>query len=257
MTEVGNPFDSAPVARRYARGRRFYQDRALDLALGAAPADPAGLALDIACGTGLSTWALRDRAHRVVAFDVSPAMLAKAPRFPGAHYLVAPAERMPLRSAAADLATVGAAFHWLDQATVFAELARVLRPGGGLAVYSDFFLGRIDDAPDFATWFKQDYVRRYPKPPRHGHFDSNAAVAAGFAQVTSNQVDFPVPLTLRQLVDFLLSQSNAGAAIESGATTEERLAEELAHELTRFFPVGGTAPVLYGIRTWTTARMPS
>ncbi|MFJ2172113.1 class I SAM-dependent methyltransferase [Streptomyces sp. NPDC101062] len=256
MTEVSNPFGSAPMARRYARGRRYYQDKALDLALGAAQADPAGLALDIACGTGLSTWALRDRAHRVVAFDVSPAMLAQAPRFPGAHYLVAPAERIPLRDATADLATVGAAFHWFDQPAVFAELARVLRPGGGLAVYSDFFLGRIEDVPDFTTWFEQTYLRRYPTPRRHGHFDPGAAVAAGFAEVTSKQAEFPVPLTLRQLTDFLLSQSNAGAAIESGTTTEERLAEDLAQELAQFFPDGGTTRVLYGIRTWTTTRLP-
>ncbi|MCC5036583.1 class I SAM-dependent methyltransferase [Streptomyces sp. WAC 00631] len=204
---------------------------------------------------GLSTWALRDRAHRVVAFDVSPAMLAEAPRFPGAHYLVAAAERIPLRDAAADLATVGAAFHWFDQPAAFAELARVLRPGGQLAVYSDFFLSRIEDIPDFATWFQQTYLPGYPNPRRHGHFDPGAAVAAGFAEVTSEQAEFPVPLTRRQLADFLLSQSNAGAAIGSGATTEARLAEELAHELAQFVPDGGTARVLYGIRTWTTTRL--
>ncbi|MGC7101402.1 class I SAM-dependent methyltransferase [Amycolatopsis lurida] len=254
MTEVTNPFDSVPVARRYARGRRYYQDRALDLALGAVGARPAGLALDIACGTGLSTRALRGRAHRVVAFDVSRAMLTEAPRFPGAQYLVATAERIPLRDAAADLATVGAAFHWFDQQAVFAELARVLRPGGALAVYSDFFLGRIEREPGFETWFREVYLRRYPNPVRHGHFAPDLAAGAGFTEVRADQTEFPVPLTGRQLADFLLSQSNAGAAIEAGRTSEARLAGELAHELAPYFPDGGTARVAFGIRTWTTTR---
>ncbi|MZE79721.1 hypothetical protein [Streptomyces xinghaiensis] len=40
------------------------------------------------------------------------------------------------------------------------------------------------------------------------------------------------------------------------AAVRQRIGSELAHELAQFIPDGGTARVLYGIRTWTTTRLP-
>ncbi len=98
----------------------------------ARPASPAGPAYP--------TRALLDLADHVIAIDASHAMLRRAQPQPRARYLVAAAERIPLRDGAADLATVGAAFHWFDQPRAVAEPARVLRSGAGLAVYTDFLL---------------------------------------------------------------------------------------------------------------------
>ncbi len=249
---VGNPFDSEGAARRYATGRRFYHDTALDLAFARLGRVSAGLAIDIGCGTGLSTQALCERADQVIAADISAAMLREAIGQPGTLYVVAGAERIPVRDSVADVVTAGAAFHWFDQPRAFAELSRVLRPGGGLAVYSDFFLGRFADVPEFAEWFTNSYRPRFPSPPRHAHFDPAAATAAGFADVVDAQRQIPVPLTRSQLVDFMLSESNANAVIESGAATAEALRAQLLRELVPFFPADGTADVMFGIKVWTT-----
>jgi ubiquinone/menaquinone biosynthesis C-methylase UbiE len=44
------------------------------------------------------------------------------------------AERIPLAGDAVDVVTVAAAFHWLDAPRALDEVARVLRPGGALAI---------------------------------------------------------------------------------------------------------------------------
>src|SRR5262249_31673190 len=45
-----------------------------------------------------------------------------------------PAERMPLPDSSADAVFVGDAFHWFDGAPAVDELARVVRPAGGVAL---------------------------------------------------------------------------------------------------------------------------
>ena len=44
------------------------------------------------------------------------------------------AEAIPLPDASVDVVTVAQAFHWFDAPAALAEIARVLAPGGGLAI---------------------------------------------------------------------------------------------------------------------------
>lgn len=251
---VSNPFTSDPVARRYADGRPFYHRSALGLAARQLGIGHARLAVDVACGTGLSTQALLELAEHVIAIDASVAMLRAARPQPRARYLVAAAERIPLGGAAADLATVGAAFHWFHQPRAFAELARVLRSGAGLAVYSDFFSGQVAGQPALASWLKDSYLARYPTPPRHAYFDDAAALPAGFSDVSYAEDDIHIPLTRAQLADYLLSQSNAAAAIEAGTISADALRSQILDETAAFFPGQGCADAVFGIRVWTTVR---
>lgn len=249
---VSNPFDSAPVARRYASGRPYYHRTALGLAAGRLGISRVRLALDIGCGTGLSSRAARERADRVVAVDMSLAMLRAAEPLAGVCYLAAGAERIPLHDATADLATVGAAFHWFDQPRAFSELARVLRAEAALVVYSDFFVGRLADRPAFTDWLKNSYLPSYPTPARHAYFDPDAAEAAGFAAPSYDEGEILVPLTCAQLADYLLSQSNAAIAMESGRISAEALRDQIINETSAFFPDGQPTDVVFGVRVWTT-----
>ncbi|HEX2134133.1 MAG TPA: class I SAM-dependent methyltransferase [Actinophytocola sp.] len=97
---------------------------------------PAGVALDAACGTGRVTRLLTDRGHRVIGVDSSPDMLDRARlRLPGAEFRPGDLHRLPVADGEVDLVVCTLALtHLPDLAPVFAEFARVLRPGGHLVL---------------------------------------------------------------------------------------------------------------------------
>jgi len=71
----------------------------------------------------------------VVATDPLPEMLGRLrARVPGARSAVAAAEHIPVASRTADVVVSAQAFHWFDHDVALAEIARVLRPGGVLAL---------------------------------------------------------------------------------------------------------------------------
>jgi len=71
----------------------------------------------------------------VIAVEPLEEMRAELARAaPAAEALDGTAEAIPLEPASADGVTVGQAFHWFDPEPAAAEIARVLRPGGALAL---------------------------------------------------------------------------------------------------------------------------
>jgi SAM-dependent methyltransferase len=94
------------------------------------------LAWDCAAGSGQATLPLARRFRRVVATDASAAMLDQAPRHSNIEYRVATAEKSGLSTGTADLVVVAQALHWLDLDRFYPEAARVLTPGGILAVWT-------------------------------------------------------------------------------------------------------------------------
>ncbi len=121
------------VADAYDRGRPGYPEEAVRWMVG----DTARRVLDLAAGTGALTRPLLAAGHVVLAADPLPAMLAHLVRRSGTATLAAvaaTAEQLPLRVAAVDAVTIGAAYHWFDPDLAVPELARVLRPGGVLAM---------------------------------------------------------------------------------------------------------------------------
>ena len=97
---------------------------------------PVGAALDAACGTGRLAARLRDRGHEVIGVDASPAMLRQARRrLPEVDLRIGDLRHLPVVNGSVDLVVTGLALtHVPDLGPVFAEFARVLRPGGHLVV---------------------------------------------------------------------------------------------------------------------------
>lgn len=97
---------------------------------------PPGIALDAACGTGRHAEHLASLGHRVIGADVSADMLARArAKVPAAEFHEADLHHLPLPDDHVDVAVCALALaHVPELAPVFAELARVLRPGGHLVI---------------------------------------------------------------------------------------------------------------------------
>ena len=122
------------AAAAYAQHRPGYPTAAVDWAL-APLADRTDLQLlDLAAGTGKLTESLLQRGT-VTTVEPDPAMLAELrARFPGVVAHEGSAEAIPMPDACVDAVLVGQAWHWFDADRAYAEIARVLRRGGLLAV---------------------------------------------------------------------------------------------------------------------------
>jgi SAM-dependent methyltransferase len=121
----------AGVAEAYDRARPTYPVEAVSWLAG----NTRGRVLELGAGTGKLTEPLLGLGHHVVATDPAEPMLRLLARnLPGARMCLATAEQIPLASRSVDLVVSAQAFHWFDLELALPEIARVLRPGGQLAL---------------------------------------------------------------------------------------------------------------------------
>ncbi len=126
-----------PLVEFYDAARPSYPD-ALFESLAALTRPLLGARIvEVGAGTGIATRGLRERGATVLPLDHGAAMLARlqarGAAFPPA--VQADAHQLPVRSGWADLVCYAQAWHWTDYPRAAAEAARVLRPGGALAIW--------------------------------------------------------------------------------------------------------------------------
>ena len=126
----------AEIAVLYDRARPGYPPEAVEFALQPLRDRPDLRALDVGAGTGKLTRQLCAAGVTTIAVEPAPGMLKVLKHTVSrAQVLAGSAEELPLPDAAVDLVAVGQAFHWFDLDRALPELARVLRPGGRLALF--------------------------------------------------------------------------------------------------------------------------
>jgi ubiquinone/menaquinone biosynthesis C-methylase UbiE len=118
---------------QYARSRPSYPDALYAFVAGAAPSR--ALAWDCATGSGQAATGLARHFGRVEATDASAEQVRNAAPAANVRYSVQPAERTDFPDASFDAVCVAQALHWFDLERFYAEVRRVLRPGGVIAVW--------------------------------------------------------------------------------------------------------------------------
>jgi ubiquinone/menaquinone biosynthesis C-methylase UbiE len=95
--------------------------------------------LDLAAGTGKLTRALLAAGLDVVAVEPQASLRELSVESVDEERIGdGVAEMIPLGDGSVDAVTVADGFHWFDHEVALAEIRRVLRPGGGLALLSTF-----------------------------------------------------------------------------------------------------------------------
>ena len=120
--------------------------------------------LDVGCGPGLVTRALAPHFTHAIGLDPSQGMLDTARSLGGAtrtsspiRYDFSTAEQLGdnieprIEDASVDLITAGNAAHWFDMPAFWARAARVLKPGGSVAVWTSGNISAHPDMPNAAA----------------------------------------------------------------------------------------------------------
>jgi ubiquinone/menaquinone biosynthesis C-methylase UbiE len=118
-------------ADAYEQGRPSYPPDAVQWLEDALAVGPGTRLVDLAAGTGKLTRLFAPSGAWIVAVEPVEGMRRVLHRTqPDVAALAGTAEALPLAAGSVDAVTVAQAFHWFDAEAAFAELARVLRPGG-------------------------------------------------------------------------------------------------------------------------------
>ena len=211
-------FDS--VAELYEQARPEYAEAAVDWFAELLGLRPGDRVLDLGAGTGKLTRQLVRRGLEAVAVEPGDEMRAVLQRvLPGVEALAGTAEEIPVPDASVDAVTCGQAFHWFEREAALGEMARVLRPGGGIALLwnawdaDDPLLGAIDG------------LLRPHRPPHVGEDSLVDTWQAGvFGPLRELRTRQARRMTGEQLVGWAASTSGF---VNAGRDEQERIAAEI------------------------------
>lgn len=245
-----NYFSPKNAAERYAKGRPdFHSNTIRHIQEYLQPDGKLTSALDIACGTGLSTQALLAIAEEVYGTDLSQEMLNLALQKDKIHYSIAPAEQQPFADSSFDLVTVSSGVHWFDIDAFLAEARRLLKSKCWLVLYENHFIADMAGNKSFTNWFPDVYLKKFPSPPRNNAYPwTNENLAPKqFNLVTEEKFTNAVVLDKKQLSLYFTTQSNIIAAVENNSTSYEQVEDWLDNELSLFFADDDTTQTInYG-----------
>ncbi len=155
-------------AEGYARYRPGYPDRLYATLAELAPRHHA--VWDCGTGTGQAVAGLAKIFTQVIATDSDPDQVARAARMPGVRFMACAAESCCLANRSVDLVTVAQALHWFGHEAFFAEVLRVLRPGGVFVGWTYQLLRIAPEIDELIDRFYTHTIGRY-WPARRRHVD--------------------------------------------------------------------------------------
>jgi SAM-dependent methyltransferase len=208
------------VAADYAQYRPSYPAEFYAWLADVSPAHE--LAVDVGSGNGQAAVALAAHFAQVVGVEPSEQQISNARADPRVRYVKATAEATGLPDRSADLVLAAQSFHWFDRERFFAEVERLLRPGGVLALVT-YALSTITPEVDAVVDALYEGLDPYWEPERR-------LVETGYATVELPYHELDVPTfimhatwNLEELMGYLGTWSARHRALEQ--TKRDPLAE--------------------------------
>jgi len=230
MRERSRSFDA--WALEYDRYRPTYPQALFDYVAARLALPTDAHVADLGSGTGKAARQMARRGWQVTAIEPGEGMLEVLRARAAAEGLpiearLASAEDTGLPGASVDLVTAGQAFHWFDKSRAVPEMARIVRPGGGAAI---FWNGRADDRSPFLAEYTELTARYLPEHHVDRQVrDSKAPgeLAAGSWFEVDERVELPWERRMRpdEFVEMMFTSSQIRLFIEPD--DQSRLREEI------------------------------
>lgn len=175
--------------------------------------------LDIGCGAGLSTKALKQICMHVTGTDISQEMISIAREVCDSveyDFFCEKAEEIHKQNYMYDIATAAGVIQWVNQEAFLANLYKVMRQEGKLIVYDFAISDQMIGENTYNDWWHNEYLLKFPKPYRNEKVWTNEQTERfGFHIENQTKYNLEYQFSLDAFIDFMLIQSNVNAQIEN------------------------------------------
>ena len=223
----------------YVRFRPTYPAGAISAILDGLGLPGQLVAADVGAGTGISARLLGDCGVRVIAVEPVEVMRGAATPHPNVEWVSGRAQSTGLRANTVDLVVCAQSFHWFQTPDTVAEFARILKPGGRLAIMWNL---RSSTDP-FTEGFRQAILDSGgdSAADRLG-FDTSVVDRSG---LFSPQTRLAFPHSQRLDLPGLIGRARSSSHVPKHGTRGERLVALLGALHQRYADADGLVTLVY------------
>ncbi len=217
-------FDYQRIAQGYAMDRPFLHKQVMELLRKDLPGEGNFQnGLDIGCGAGLSTKALKLLCDKVTGVDISGEMIIAARTLyqePAYTFFQSSAEEIKAPPHSFDIVTAAGVVNWVDEKSFLTNLWPIMTKEGILVVYDFWITDRMKGNEAYTGWWHDRYLKEFPKPPRKEIIWTQEMVGpCGFIMDKQAAYTLEYGFDKEAFIKFMMTQSNVNAQIDEGGKT--------------------------------------
>ena len=195
--------------------------------------------LDVGCGAGLSTKALRLICDQVTGTDISEQMIqvCKEEYINDKEYIFyqAKAEETKEPIEKYDIVTAAGMVNWVDRELFLQNMNQIMKEQGILLIYDFWITDKMQGSTEYTNWYQNEYLKRFPKPPRNENIWKQEEMPEYFKIQNQITYELTYDFSMEQFIDFMMIQSNVNTKIENGTVTEREAREWFVNTLSSIF----------------------
>lgn len=194
--------------------------------------------LDVGCGAGLSTKALRLLCDHVTGTDISPQMIAVCESIykdSSYTFYVSKAEESKIPMQPYDIITASGVINWVDKDLFLDNAEKILNDKGLIVVYDFGITDKMQNAPEYTEWYRQKYLKKFPKPYRKEYTWKQSDLSETFVMEKTVSYNMMYDFTWDEFIDFMMIQSNVNEKIERGEFSVEEVRNWMGNSLKPLF----------------------
>lgn len=220
-------FDNKRIANGYAKDRPWLHKSVIgQLKTDCGISTPFHNGLDVGCGAGLSTKALKLICDKVTGTDISDEMiqvcksLYTAPEF--TFYTARAEETKPVQTPY-DIVTAAGVVNWVDRNKFLENMKLVMAKNSLLVIYDFWISDKMVENDAYTEWYHSLYLPNFPKPPRNEDVWHQKDFPEGFVMKEQTLYQLQHEFNMDSFVRFMMIQSNVNSQIENGRKTEKEI----------------------------------
>lgn len=213
--------------------------------------------LDVGCGAGLSTKALRLICDNVTGTDISGEMIQVCSNtYDDSEFTfyVAKAEEPMLPETPYDIVTAAGVINWVDQEKFIKNMSLVMAKNAVLVIYDFWISDKMLDNDAYTEWFHNLYLKHFPKPPRKEKIWCQSDMQEDFTIRKQVTYQIPYEFSLDSFIRFMMTQSNVNEQIQHHQKTESEIYDWMEQTLSPIFH-GTSQTLIFDAYSWYIDRI--